>query len=62
MDKDEDDNISLKLSKKIKVSEDDWKVTNFKINQWDVSAKEEIDGKIYWNTHTACFGASQTVC
>ena len=40
------------LLNKFKVSEDDWKVTNFKINQWDVSAKEEIDGKIYWNTHT----------
>ena len=27
-------------------------VTNFKVNQWDVSAKQEIDGKIVWNTHT----------
>ena len=34
------------------MSEDEWKVTNFKVNQWDVSAKEEIDGKIHWNTHT----------
>ena len=40
------------LLKKFDISEDDWKVTNFKVNQWDVSAKEEIDGKISWNTHT----------
>lgn len=29
-----------------------WEVTNFRVNQWDVSAKEEIDGKIHWNVHT----------
>ena len=40
------------LLDKFNVSEEDWKVTNFKVNQWDVSAKEEIDGKIAWNTHT----------
>jgi hypothetical protein len=40
------------LLSKFKVSEEIWKVTNFKINQWDVSAKEEVDGKIVWNTHT----------
>ena len=40
------------LLEKFNVSEDDWKVTNFKVNQWDVSAKEEVDGKIVWNTHT----------
>lgn len=40
------------LLKKFDVSEEEWKVTNFKVNQWDVSAKEEIDGKIVWNTHT----------
>ena len=40
------------LLEKFDVSEDEWKVTNFKVNQWDVSAKEEIDGKIVWNTHT----------
>ena len=38
--------------KKFKIKEDVWKVTNFKVNQWDVSAKQEIDGKIVWNTHT----------
>ena len=40
------------LLSKFDISEDVWKVTNFKINQWDVSAKEEVDGKIVWNTHT----------
>ena len=40
------------LLEKFNISEDDWKVTNFKVNQWDVSAKEEVDGKIVWNTHT----------
>jgi hypothetical protein len=40
------------LLEKFDVSEDEWKVTNFKVNQWDVSAKEEIDGRIVWNTHT----------
>jgi hypothetical protein len=40
------------LLKKFKISQDEWKVTNFKVNQWDVSAKEEVDGKIVWNTHT----------
>ena len=40
------------LLKKFSISEDIWKVTNFKVNQWDVSAKEEVDGKIVWNTHT----------
>ena len=40
------------LLKKFEISQDEWKVTNFKVNQWDVSAKEEIDGKIVWNTHT----------
>ena len=41
-----------RLLEKFNISEDDWKVTNFKVNQWDVSAKEEVDGKIVWNTHT----------
>ena len=41
-----------RLLEKFNISEDDWKVTNFKVNQWDVSAKEEVDGKILWNTHT----------
>jgi len=40
------------LLEKFNVSEEEWKVTNFKVNQWDVSAKEEVDGKIVWNTHT----------
>ena len=40
------------LLKKFDISQEEWKVTNFKVNQWDVSAKEEIDGKIVWNTHT----------
>ena len=40
------------LLDKFEISEDIWKVTNFKVNQWDVSAKEEINGKIIWNTHT----------
>lgn len=40
------------ILKKFKISEDVWKVTNFKVNQWDVSAKQEVDGKIVWNTHT----------
>ncbi len=40
------------LLEKFNISEDEWKVTNFKVNQWDVSAKEEVDGKIVWNTHT----------
>ena len=40
------------LLKKFSISEDIWKVTNFKVNQWDVSAKEEVDGKRWWNTHT----------
>ena len=40
------------LLNKFEISEEIWKVTNFKVNQWDVSAKEEIDGKIAWNTHT----------
>ena len=40
------------LLDKFEISEDVWKVTNFKVNQWDVSAKEEVDGKIIWNTHT----------
>lgn len=40
------------LLDKFDVDQDIWKVTNFKVNQWDVSAKEEVDGKIFWNTHT----------
>ena len=40
------------LLDKFEISEDIWKGTNFKVNQWDVSAKEEVDGKIVWNTHT----------
>ena len=40
------------LLEKFNISEEEWKVTNFKVNQWDVSAKEEVDGKIVWNTHT----------
>ena len=31
------------LLEKFDISEEEWKVTNFKVNQWDVSAKEEID-------------------
>ena len=40
------------LLNKFNIDEEIWKVTNFKVNQWDVSAKEEVDGKIFWNTHT----------
>ena len=40
------------LFKKFNINKDDWNVLTFKVNQWDVSAKEEIDGKIVWNTHT----------
>ena len=49
------DNSSLKnliSLNKFNIDEEIWKVTNFKVNQWDVSAKEEVDGKIFWNTHT----------
>ena len=41
-----------KLLDKFDIDTEVWEVTNFKVNQWDVSAKEEIDGKIVWNTHT----------
>lgn len=37
---------------KFDINKSDWKVESFKVNQWDVSAKEEIDGRIVWNTHT----------
>lgn len=40
------------LLAKFSVSLEIWSVTNFKVNQWDVSAVEENDGKITWNTHT----------
>ena len=40
------------LLDKFSVKKDDWEVTNFKINQWDVAAKSEVDGKIVWNVHT----------
>ena len=39
------------LLEKFNIDTDIWEATNFKVNQWDVSAKEEIDGKVYWNTH-----------
>ena len=32
------------LLNKFNIDEEIWKVTNFKVNQWDVSAKEEVDG------------------
>ena len=41
-----------RLLNKFEIDTDVWEVTNFKVNQWDVSAKEEIDGKVVWNTHT----------
>ena len=34
------------------IDRSEWEITNFKVNQWDVSAKEEVDGKVVWNTHT----------
>jgi predicted phosphodiesterase len=37
------DNFSIERS--------EWEITNFKVNQWDVSAKEIVDEKIVWNTH-----------
>jgi metallophosphoesterase superfamily enzyme len=40
------------LLAKFDIDESDWKVSSFKVNQWDVSAKEEVDGKVVWNTHT----------
>jgi len=40
------------LLDKFSIKKDDWEVTNFKINQWDVAAKYEVDGKIHWNVHT----------
>ena len=39
------------LLEKFNIDTDIWECTNFKVNQWDVSAKEEIDGRIVWNTH-----------
>ena len=39
------------LLNKFNIDTDVWDATNFKVNQWDVSAKEEIDGRIHWNTH-----------
>lgn len=40
------------IMKKFSISDEIWKVTHFKVNQWDVSAKQEIDNEIVWNTHT----------
>ena len=39
------------LLDKFNIDTDIWECTNFKVNQWDVSAKEEVDGRIVWNTH-----------
>ena len=35
-----------RLLNKFEIDTDVWEVTNFKVNQWDVSAKEEVDGKV----------------
>ena len=40
------------LMKKFNIDGEIWKVTHFKVNQWDVSAKQEVGDEIVWNTHT----------
>tara|TARA_R110000744_G_scaffold339876_1_gene444984 strand:+ start:1326 stop:2687 length:1362 start_codon:yes stop_codon:yes gene_type:complete len=39
------------LLEKFNIDTDIWECSHFKVNQWDVSAKEEVDGKVVWNTH-----------
>ena len=40
------------LLDKFNVSTKEWEVLSFRVNQWDVAAKENIDGKVVWVPHT----------